>query len=146
MNGTRENNKYLAVNLMRTEEGVSWKKRKKIMKIHRLMLMAFVGLPQKGQVACHKDDVKTNNFLDNLYWGTASTNAKDAIKNGKFYQHRPSFGENHHLCKYTDELISKLRSEYTGEYGEQARLARKYGISPQTISPLLRNKIRKGVR
>jgi len=34
-------------------------------------------------VACHDDDDPTNNHLGNLRWGTYSSNALDAVRNGK---------------------------------------------------------------
>jgi hypothetical protein len=32
--------------------------------------------------ACHRDDDKKNNHLNNLYWGTHRQNFKDAKRNG----------------------------------------------------------------
>ncbi len=40
------------------------------LKIHRLVLEAFVGPRPPGHVACHKDGDKLNNCLDNLGWVT----------------------------------------------------------------------------
>jgi hypothetical protein len=51
--------------------------------VHRLVLAAFVGLCPEGMQGLHKDDVKTNNRLTNLYYGTASQNQKDSRANGR---------------------------------------------------------------
>lgn len=43
-------------------------------KIHRLVLIAFVGLPKPGEESNHKDGVKTHNYPDNLEWLTHKEN------------------------------------------------------------------------
>lgn len=52
--------------------------------IHVLVAKAF--LPPKPPGAdrvCHRDDDHANNVPSNLYWGDASTNGKDAYRNGR---------------------------------------------------------------
>jgi hypothetical protein len=69
--------------------------------VHRLVALAFLGDPNppdpdfpdtpEGRRArrdyvrpfevCHDDDDKSNNRLDNLYWGTRSDNNQDAARN-----------------------------------------------------------------
>lgn len=110
--------------------------------IHRVMLMAFSGMPHKGEQACHKNDVKTDNWLDNLYWGTPKDNKRDAIKNGKL---RCPQGENHHKARLNDELISIIKKEYSGKRGEQTAIGKKYGISQQHISSIVNGKLWKHV-
>jgi hypothetical protein len=41
----------------------------------------FVGYPNKGQVICHYDDIKTNNQLTNLRYDTMKANGADRIRN-----------------------------------------------------------------
>lgn len=62
-------------------------RRRHAMKVHHLVLLAFVGPAPDGMQACHGDDVPTNNHLSNLRWGTKPTNMRDMIRNGG---HRPS--------------------------------------------------------
>jgi hypothetical protein len=142
LNGTRKNNKYLVFDAM--GDGIAhWRQRRKILLVHRAILMAFCGSPSIEQIACHKNDDKMNNNLANLYWGTAQSNAADSIHNGSFNFPHPGIGENHHSVKFTDELINKIRKEYTGSWGEQTKLAKKYGLSINHVSVILRNKLRK---
>lgn len=94
--------------------------------IHRLVLMSFIGMPEKGQIACHRNDVKTDNRLENLYWGTYKSNTADAIRNGKFF-----FVAG--IKKFEDDVIKKILLEYTGKRGEQSALARKYGMSISNV-------------
>ncbi len=52
-------------------------------RVHRLMLMSFVGPPsEENPHALHADDDKTNNVLSNLRWGNDHENTRDRIKNG----------------------------------------------------------------
>ena len=50
--------------------------------VHRLVLEAFVGSPQDGQVACHWNDIPDDNRLENLRWDSLSENQRDRIRNG----------------------------------------------------------------
>ena len=45
--------------------------------LHKLVLLAFVGAPQPGQVCRHLDGSPQNNRLDNLAWGTPHENQMD---------------------------------------------------------------------
>lgn len=50
--------------------------------VHQLVLEAFVGPRPPGMQTLHWDDVKTNNHLSNLRWGTPQENQYDRIRNG----------------------------------------------------------------
>jgi hypothetical protein len=50
--------------------------------IHILVLEVFVGPRPEGMCGCHRDDDPDNNRLKNLYWGTPTQNARDAVNNG----------------------------------------------------------------
>lgn len=55
---------------------------KRLHYVHRLVLMAFVGLPDSGQSGLHANDDPGDNRLANLRWGSQSENLHDAISNG----------------------------------------------------------------
>lgn len=58
--------------------------KRKTFRVHRLILMAFKGLPEKGQVGRHTGDGDTfNNCPENLEWGTQQQNIWDAINDGR---------------------------------------------------------------
>ena len=44
------------------------------MAVHRLVAMAFISNPDNLPIVHHKDEVKTNNKIENLEWATAQTN------------------------------------------------------------------------
>lgn len=50
--------------------------------IHRLVAIYFLPTDNKDLQVNHKDDIKSNNCVDNLYWGTQSENLKDCYENG----------------------------------------------------------------
>lgn len=66
---------YLSVSLGRRGETVR-------RGVHRLMGLAFLPNPDSLPQVRHLDDVKTNNVLSNLAWGTVSQNAVDSVRNG----------------------------------------------------------------
>lgn len=51
-------------------------------KVHRLVLEAFVGPAPSGLVCCHNNGDGTDNRLENLRWDTLSANSKDAVRHG----------------------------------------------------------------
>lgn len=57
----------------------------KAMRVHRLILLAFIGPCPDGFHGCHYPDPdKTNNRPENLRWDTASENAKDRHRDRPF--------------------------------------------------------------
>lgn len=133
---------YLAFDVRRKKPDGTF--HRKVEKVHRVVLISFVGFPELGQVACHRNGINTDNRLENLYWGTISQNAKDSIKHGTFYHvsTKQGTGEKSHKSKYSDELIKKVREEYTGEKGQQAALARKHRINRRYLCDVLNGKER----
>ena len=51
-------------------------------RVHCLVMLAFVGPPPKGMEVCHRDGVRPNVTLDNLYYGTRKQNIEDARRHG----------------------------------------------------------------
>lgn len=66
-------NGYVRVS-MRNENG-----HMKSVRVHRIVLAAFVGPCPDGHEARHHDGIRVNNRLDNLLWGTAKANQRDRI-------------------------------------------------------------------
>lgn len=60
--------------------------KQKTFRIHNLVLTEFVCPRPEGMEACHKNDDKYDNRLENLYWGTHLENCVDRNKNGKHYK------------------------------------------------------------
>src|SRR5262245_50618733 len=58
-------------------------------KVHRLVLLAFVGPCPGGMECCHANDDRQDNRLSNLRWDTRGNNISDAIRNGRNCQGGP---------------------------------------------------------
>lgn len=51
--------------------------------VHQLVCHAFHGPRPPHRMACHENDIKTDNRAENLYWGTAQDNLRDMHRNKK---------------------------------------------------------------
>lgn len=82
-------------------------KSRKSLVVARLVLSAFVRLPEVGEVARHLNDNKDDNRLENLAWGSHQDNVADGVKNGR-YRKLP-----HHKCvKLTEEQVKQAKLRY----------------------------------
>lgn len=88
-----------------------WKRNKgKLRAVHSLVLEVFVGSRPEGYVCCHKDDVRTNNYVGNLRWGTYSDNATDRIKNGRDRNSNKTHCKRGHPLVSPNLIPSKLKA------------------------------------
>jgi len=94
--------------------------------LHRLMLEVFVGPCPIGKVACHRNDIRQDNRLENLYWGTPTQNIHDRRKNSHLNE-----GEHHGMSKLTDEQVKYIISMKGKK--TQAKLAQELGVHPNTV-------------
>ena len=68
-------NGYVYVDLYKDGE-VSWKR------VHRIVALCFVPNPNNYNVVMHLDNDKSNNYYQNLKWGTVSENTQQAYDDG----------------------------------------------------------------
>lgn len=97
-------------------------------KVHRLVLLAFVGPCPEGQQTRHLDGDPANNAIGNLAYGTAKDNAADRIRHGT-----SNVGSRHGLAKLTEADIPPIREALAAGERQQS-IADRYGVSNQTIS------------
>lgn len=57
--------------------------RKEKVYVHRLVLMAFRGLPEPGQEGCHGNDIRSDNRIENLRWDSHLANVRDCVERGR---------------------------------------------------------------
>lgn len=57
-------------------------RRRRVAKVHHLVLEAFVGARPAGMEGCHRNDNGYDNHLSNLRWDTRSSNVRDQVRNG----------------------------------------------------------------
>jgi hypothetical protein len=100
-------------------------------RVHRLVLLAFVGPCPSGLIATHLDGTRTNNRLSNLAWRTPKDNSQDAVRHGTMPHGEICPG--HRLTEsQVDEI---LRRHAAGEY--QKDLAREFGVSSITVMDIV---------
>lgn len=51
--------------------------------VHRLVAMTYIPNPKNKPCVCHKDNDRTNNRVENLYWGTYKENTQQCIQDGR---------------------------------------------------------------
>lgn len=92
-------------------------------------MVAETFLENLGELPCinHKDGDKQNNHISNLEWCGVSHNTKEAYRLGFLSQR----GEKNNACKYSDELVKKIREEYPG--GSIMKYAKTLGMNYGTV-------------
>lgn len=98
--------------------------------VHRLVLEAFTGPPCEGQEARHLNNIKTDNRLENLAWGSRLENASDSIENYKR-------GTSHHNAKLTDSDVKTARAMRVQGFS-YPEIARRFGVVYSTIRKAIR--------
>lgn len=98
--------------------------RQEKLRVHRLVLEAFVGPCPEGMEACHNNGVRDDNRLENLRWDTRAANAADTSAHG-----RKSAGERHGCAKLRLDQVRAIRAES----GTAKYLAERYGVSTTSI-------------
>lgn len=99
--------------------------RRAYMRVHRLVLLAFVGPAPDGHEAMHLDNDKGNNRLDNLKWGTPSENVAQRERDGR--GHRPA---QYRILSDADVITIKRRLAN----GDSIRgIARHFRVSQSSI-------------
>lgn len=105
-------------------------------RVHRLVAEAFLPNPHNYNVVGHRNNIKDDNRLENLYWTTVSKNTKKAFedglaKNDKGFEDSQSKPVNMYKTK-TNELLNTF-----GSIGEAYKHT---GIGKSTISRQARYK------
>lgn len=120
----KDRNGYLNVGLM----GSKFKRY-----VHHLVLLTFVGERPRGFECRHLNGIRTDNRPQNLRWGTRIDNVKDKIKHGVNHK-----GSKNPSSKLTEQAVKHIRGNYKkGMYGYRIAMAKKYGVSKNTIGLVL---------
>ncbi len=101
----------------------------KFYRIHRLVLLTFVGPCPPRMQACHNDGNPGNPKLSNLRWDTHKANQRDSFRHGT----KP-IGMKCWKAKLTDDDVRAIRSR-EGEGID--RLAAEFSVSRTTIKRVL---------
>lgn len=115
--------------------GLCKRNRKKLLRVHRLVLQTFKSDGGKKQVN-HKDGDKANNNIENLEWATCSQNQKHAHSIGLKNQS----GENNNASKLSFRDVQEIRER--AKNGERQReIAKDYDVCQATVSLVFQGKL-----
>lgn len=100
--------------------------------VHRLILSAFVTIPDKNSVVNHRNGEKIDNRLENLEWVSASENMRHSFRE---LSRKPSGprGADHHQAKLTENEVRLIRMIRETEGWTHSRLALQFKVSKATI-------------
>lgn len=104
-----------------------------------LVLKAFTGQRPEGKQSRHLNDIKTDNRLVNLKWGTGKQNYEDAVRNGI-----EGYGEKNRRAKLTQTAVNDIRMSMKLPINQRRvrkitirSLATKYGVSKNAVHQVL---------
>ena len=128
-------NIYLAVDLL--DRCV-----RKFSSIHILVAKAFIPNPENKPTVNHENGNKFDNCISNLSWATYKENNEHAYDSGL-----KRTGENNVQARLTNEEVAYCRKVHVKgdkDFGRNA-LARKFGVTPQSMAFILSGKTYKNV-
>lgn len=103
----------------------------KPVRVHRLVLLAFVGAAPAGHVAGHTNGQRDDNRLSNLRWITFQENSDHMVAHGTRQR-----GERHPRAKISDDDAQQIRDR--ARSGERQRsLAAEFGVTQGCISHIV---------
>lgn len=106
-----------------------------VLRLHQVVLLAFVGPKPDGMVIRHLNNDGTDNRLENLAYGTVKQNAEDMVACGNSIK-----GEKSPAAVLTAEKVKCARESYkprSRTTGGSA-LARRFGVSVSTMTEAIR--------
>lgn len=109
----------------------------KTCRLHRLVAKAFIPNPNNYDIVGHKNNIKHDDRVENLYWTTVSENTKKAFddglaKNDKGYDDSQSF----------PIIAYNIKGEEIGRFGSVSECHRALGVSKSTILRWCNNEIK----
>lgn len=105
-------------------------------RVHRLVLLTFVGDPGEGIQGCHLNGKRDDNRLCNLRWDNQSGNQLDRRLHGTDPR-----GVRQHKAKLTDDDVRDIRHWSNTTKLKQKEIGFIYGVAENTISRILSGKI-----
>ncbi|MGC5078489.1 HNH endonuclease signature motif containing protein [Agrococcus sp. DT81.2] len=97
---------------------VQFEGKSRVVRVHHLVLEAFVGPRPDGMFGCHWNDDPYDNRLENLRWATPSANSLDSVRN------RTHAAATRTACPRGHEYTPSNTYVYTNRDGRQTRSCR----------------------
>lgn len=112
---------------------MSHENRKVTKSVHRLVCMAFHGMPElQSMEVRHLNGDPDDNRPENLCWGTAVENWQDKRQHG-----RATLGEKHPAAKFTNEERAHIRWAVERGLCSQRQAARALGVAQSSIQAIV---------
>ncbi|KKK85981.1 hypothetical protein LCGC14_2767820, partial [marine sediment metagenome] len=99
---------------------------------HRVVWIAANGVPPHGASVCHRNNIKHDNRLSNLYLATPEQNSSDAKRDGLYR------GNNDSRRKLSQDDYTLIIRDYAEGERTQQSLADEYGVSQSRVSQIVR--------
>lgn len=99
-------------------------------RVHRLVAETFIPNPDNLPVVGHKNNIKSDNRVENLYWTTYSENTQKAVDDGLLVNDKGADDSQSKPVIMFDTFTNKI----LGKYGSIKEAVRETGLSMTTIS------------
>lgn len=110
----------------KTEDGFIMKNKR----VNRLVAETFIPNLDNKPVVCHKNNIKTDNRVENLYWGSVSENTKQAFDDGLLVNAKSFNDSQSNPVNMYDTATNQLLNTF----GSICEAHRETGIDKTTIS------------
>lgn len=106
-------------------------------RVHRMVAKYFVENPNNLDIVGHKNNIKSDNRKENLYWTTTSENTKKAFDDGLI---KNDYGYNDSQSKPV--IVYNENMNIIDKIGSISLCAKKYNVSKSTIARHCNNEIK----
>lgn len=101
---------------------------RKKFRVHRLVAKAFIENPHNLPIVGHKNNIKSDNRVENLYWTTISENTQKAVNDGLMVN-RKGYEDEQSLPVVVYDLVGNELARF----GSVSMCAKHYSLSKSTI-------------
>lgn len=110
--------------------------------VHRLVALNFIENPDNLPQVNHKNNIKTDNRVTNLKWGTCLSNSREAALDGLY---KAPKGSKKPEAKLNEAQILFMKNIYNEGFVLQKELAKMFGVCKQVINNIVNQKTWKHV-
>ena len=118
-------NGYVYVNVYQNDT-----KSCKNVRLHKLIALYFIPNPNNLPIVGHKNNIRHDNRIENLYWTTWSENIQKAVNEERLVN-KKSFDDSQ---SKPVKMFNTITNELLGEYGSIIEASKKTGICKSTIA------------